>query len=181
MAISRALRRTVLAVLMLELLGTTESRHSAVADDLTPVAEENYLPVAWRYRDNAMPLVRRKKNAEPLSNDVPQRTSSDNKHPIEDPKCRDNLRRLCGDPDNNNDHLFVLECVQTFKVLTRLHIQFNNLPDEKTDVNFNDSSTALTIVYKATSPMYQNSRQDLFIYLFCLLCIVLFIKLFCAF
>ncbi|XP_034948080.1 Golgi apparatus protein 1 [Chelonus insularis] len=32
-----------------------------------------------------------------------------------DPKCRDDLRRLCGAMDNNDDDLFMLECVQTFK------------------------------------------------------------------
>ncbi|KAG8034414.1 hypothetical protein G9C98_007490 [Cotesia typhae] len=34
---------------------------------------------------------------------------------IEDPKCRDDVKRLCGAMDNSNDDLFMLECVQTFK------------------------------------------------------------------
>ncbi|XP_008555491.1 Golgi apparatus protein 1 [Microplitis demolitor] len=34
---------------------------------------------------------------------------------IEDPKCREDVKRLCGAMDNNNDDLFMLECVQTFK------------------------------------------------------------------
>lgn len=37
---------------------------------------------------------------------------------IEDPKCRDDVKRLCGAMDNSNDDLFMLECVQTFKVFT---------------------------------------------------------------
>lgn len=31
-------------------------------------------------------------------------------------KCRQNLNRLCGDINRNNDELMLLECIQTFKV-----------------------------------------------------------------
>lgn len=37
-------------------------------------------------------------------------------NPFDDPLCRGDLRRLCGNIDKHNDDLLLLECIQTFKV-----------------------------------------------------------------
>lgn len=108
----------VLTLMGLSVTNTDSSSFYPAAGDLAPVDGQIEIPVAWQYRkDVSSPITRFRRNIEITGNEIAAESSNVGLS-IEDPKCREELRRLCGDPDNNQDHLFVLECVQTFKVPT---------------------------------------------------------------
>lgn len=97
--------RTLISILIglfVHFLILTDTENTGVHchDDMTRSENEN-IRIGWIFGDE-----RFKRSP----------TDEQTDHFIEDRKCRDDLKRLCGATDNNNDDLFILECAQTFKV-----------------------------------------------------------------
>ncbi|KAK0179710.1 hypothetical protein PV327_005438 [Microctonus hyperodae] len=68
--------------------------------------DENFAGIEWIFSSNR---VKRSTRLLQINNEV------DNDNFINNPKCQDYLKHLCGNTENSNDDLGLLECVQTFK------------------------------------------------------------------
>lgn len=69
--------------------------------------DDNFAGIEWIFSGDR---VKRSTRLLEINNEV------DNNNFINDPKCQNYLKHLCGNTDNSNDDLGLLECVQTFKV-----------------------------------------------------------------
>ncbi|XP_015126768.1 Golgi apparatus protein 1 [Diachasma alloeum] len=94
--------------LLFQLLFDTEINTGVLANDVTQTANSGvYTNVGWVFGNDE--LSRRRRAV------IVNGPDNGGHYFIEDKKCRDSLERLCGVIDNNNDDLFLLQCVQTFK------------------------------------------------------------------
>ncbi|XP_011302233.1 Golgi apparatus protein 1 [Fopius arisanus] len=107
MEFSRRLAGVGIALLF-QVLSDILINAGVLANDVTQgVNSPEYTNVGWVFGNDE--LSRRRRNV------VVKPPDEGGRYFIEDKKCRDSFERLCGVIDNNNDDLFILQCVQTFK------------------------------------------------------------------
>lgn len=95
--------------LLFQLLFDSAINAGVLANDVTQAVDAPVYPnVGWVFGNDELSRSRRS---------VVNRPNDGEHYIIEDKKCRESLERICGVIDNNNDDLFILQCVQTFKVM----------------------------------------------------------------
>lgn len=116
MACSRTLLMKILIAIFFQLLLLNENIDDAGVfahvNQLTLNDDKESPKITWLFSDNNDKVrIRRDVVIE-----IPNEKNNEAKYIIKNVKCQENIKRLCGPIDNNNDDLFILECAQTFKV-----------------------------------------------------------------